>query len=871
MNKTFKLCFSLATVIALSLGQSTYGRSLPMTESQIRAQGEVSAAVTKKPCVASHNIGKVSLAVTNYGTYGTGFVQGTPFDCFTGANVPSCEFPKGSGVDYLFAGAFWIGAIVGHDTLVSMGVDGWQNCREMDPEESPLGDMQKKSIIDPSSPAYIGARSEQDYISVYTDRYTTGEVGRCTGANDPVNGLGPTPLNLEITERSYAWSYSYAQDFVLFDYTIQNIGTDNLTNMYIGIYNDGDVGRVSDQNRSADDVTGFKQDVPTPLAFNGGCSNWRDTINLAWLADNDGNWSEQPPATGVSSMRIVRTPIDSMQVSYNWWVSNGNPNLDFGPQRVATFRDLGTGGRGTPEGERNKYAFLKNREFDYDQAFTCDSSFAQGWEPFNNPAQCYAISKGYDTRFLLSFGPFNVRPGDELPVSFAFVMGEGFHPAAKKDNGKYLTDPTQFNAKLWYSNLDFTNLSLNAIWAGWIYDNPGFSSTGTGFKGNYRIACNNPTDTLYYTGDGVPDFRGAAPPPAPDLWVYPEDRQLRVRWNGARSETTVGVFSKVRDFEGYRVYLSLDERAASFSQIESYDLLDFNKLVFDTNAPGGAAYEQFSIPFKLDSLQKLYAPKIDSAGVLIPDPAWDPLHYTAANPFHPAGFPDSSFYFTAQDYNQSRFGIDTRITKIYPDAPKPTVLDSNAIPVDQRPLYLTADGHFKYYEYQLIIDNLLPTIPYYVNVTAFSFGSPASGLGSLESSPTVGYKTAYAAASNEAGTTKSKQVYVFPNPYRADGGYLANGYEGNDPLSRNQPTDRQHRIRFANVPSECTINIFTLDGDLVRSIVHPDPLSPCKEDPNVSCWDLITRNTQLAVSGIYYWTVDDHKGNVQIGKLVLIM
>jgi hypothetical protein len=34
---------------------------------------------------------------------------------------------------------------------------------------------------------------------------------------------------------------------------------------------------------------------------------------------------------------------------------------------------------------------------------------------------------------------------------------------------------------------------------------------------------------------------------------------------------------------------------------------------------------------------------------------------------------------------------------------------------------------------------------------------------------------------------------------------------------------------------------------------------------------MITRNTQAPVSGIYYWTVDDGKGNVQILKLVIIM
>ena len=46
-----------------------------------------------------------------------------------------------------------------------------------------------------------------------------------------------------------------------------------------------------------------------------------------------------------------------------------------------------------------------------------------------------------------------------------------------------------------------------------------------------------------------------------------------------------------------------------------------------------------------------------------------------------------------------------------------------------------------------------------------------------------------------------------------------------------------------------------------------------RDDPLAShaSWDLITRNTQLVVSGIYYWTVEDNDGDVQIGKLVVIM
>jgi hypothetical protein len=36
-------------------------------------------------------------------------------------------------------------------------------------------------------------------------------------------------------------------------------------------------------------------------------------------------------------------------------------------------------------------------------------------------------------------------------------------------------------------------------------------------------------------------------------------------------------------------------------------------------------------------------------------------------------------------------------------------------------------------------------------------------------------------------------------------------------------------------------------------------------------WDLITRNTQAVVSGVYYWTVEGADGRVQIGKLVIIL
>ncbi|MCJ7497653.1 MAG: hypothetical protein MUO78_05915, partial [candidate division Zixibacteria bacterium] len=63
------------------------------------------------------------------------------------------------------------------------------------------------------------------------------------------------------------------------------------------------------------------------------------------------------------------------------------------------------------------------------------------------------------------------------------------------------------------------------------------------------------------------------------------------------------------------------------------------------------------------------------------------------------------------------------------------------------------------------------------------------------------------------------------------------------------------------------IRIYTLDGDLVREIEH----EKAEGDPaaGYDYWDLINRNTQAVVSGIYLYSIESKSGN-QIGKFVII-
>jgi hypothetical protein len=162
--------------------------------------------------------------------------------------------------------------------------------------------------------------------------------------------------------------------------------------------------------------------------------------------------------------------------------------------------------------------------------------------------------------------------------------------------------------------------------------------------------------------------------------------------------------------------------------------------------------------------------------------------------------------------------------------------------------------------------DLLPTVPYYVNVTAFDFGSPKAGITPFENDRSLGLKAAFPLGSRDDAEPGEGQVYVYPNPYRVDANYRDLGYEGRSEDDRWD--ERVRSIWFANLPPKCTISIYTIDGDRVRSLRHDmDPADPMHKRHR---WSLINRNQQIVQSGLYYWTVETDDGQIQMGKLVII-
>ncbi|MDH3891728.1 MAG: hypothetical protein OEV49_11645 [candidate division Zixibacteria bacterium] len=809
-----------------------------------------------------HDIGKIQLQIGSGAPITS--AEAPLLDFITGKGlVRGCHYPQGYPVLYLDNCWLWVGSVVGRDTLVSIG-------REMLPEIPPFGEIRARSINGPDG-GDPDAVSEQDRICTYVD---AGE-----GPADYFRHGPHIPLGLEITQNSYAWSYEYAEDFVLFDLDIRNISDNVLNDVYLGLRF---IVNVGTENSGYYDLCGFLTHVSSPF----GCG-FVDTVNIAWCADNDGDPSRgewiDPPRWSIGSLEascrhvtgatLLHTPGDADRPTFNWWAPNGfYPNRDFGPRRRANFRDFRTGGLGEPKGDVNKYHVLSNYELDYDQAFTANISDLDSTWLYPDQELAPDISDGAFIQYLLSQGAYTLYPGQSLSLVFAYVAGENFHNDVNNLNN---LRSTSYDPVAYYANLDFSDLAKNTMWAQWIYDNPGIDTDGDGYYGESRICVYDSmltdsgwlitaADTEWYRGDGVADWRGAAPPPAPYVWLTSLVGGVHVRFNGERSEVEKDIFLHIPDFEGYRVYFGRDSRATSLALIASYDNENYDKFVFDDSRRDEdgrpiRTWELYDIPYTLDSLRCLYGRGVEPCN----DSAFLPLLYSPGDPYVHPDHTDSLFYFVEHDYNQYRPEDEHSIRKRFPNQRDPRSLSSEELTDED----YTEDGYLKFFEYEFTIDNLLPTVSYWVNVTAFDFGSPKSNLDALETSKTVGVQEAYPFNTEAEAAGTNDQIYIYPNPYRIDGDYRARGFEGRNEIDR--PDYRVRAIHFTNLPPKCTIRIHSLDGDLVRELQHDMEASlPTARDHE---WDLVTRNTQMIATGLYYWTVESPDGSIQMGKLVILM
>ncbi|NOR44222.1 MAG: hypothetical protein GQ534_01445 [Candidatus Delongbacteria bacterium] len=362
-------------------------------------------------------------------------------------------------------------------------------------------------------------------------------------------------------------------------------------------------------------------------------------------------------------------------------------------------------------------------------------------------------------------------------------------------------------------------------------------SDGVANRGEYvRFGYNN---GKLDPGDGVPDYQVPPPPVSPKINVSYADKDVIVEWcshefyevqgikGAAGPEHSIDTFSRRRDFEGYQIQVAPRNEKDEYAEIFTVDKINY---VYENVVE----YEEYlNIPISEDSILANpddYPPLLTYAGKV-----WQLIPFKENISYRENHSKDGVYTFTAtQDSIELASGDSTR-----------TVV---------------------FYNYKFVLHNKLYGKENYISVTASDHGDPVTETPSMKSDPRIN-----AVSIIPSKLTYKTDVVVFPNPYRDDVDYQALGWEN---LDGDTWYEQDRRIMFMNLPKRCVLKIYTLAGDLVKTIAHNGNAAtdtPYQQGENGAYWNFISENNQAAVSGIYLFSVQDVDSNFEfVGKFVII-
>ncbi len=99
------------------------------------------------------------------------------------------------------------------------------------------------------------------------------------------------------------------------------------------------------------------------------------------------------------------------------------------------------------------------------------------------------------------------------------------------------------------------------------------------------------------------------------------------------------------------------------------------------------------------------------------------------------------------------------------------------------------------------------------------------------------------------------KIRIAPNPYNIK-----------DPMLVSEGWTDQRGIAFFNLPSVCTIKIYTENGDLVQTIVH----SQAKSQSGSEIWNMLTSSQQVIYSGVYVAVFQKQTGESSFQKFIVV-
>ena len=387
-----------------------------------------------------------------------------------------------------------------------------------------------------------------------------------------------------------------------------------------------------------------------------------------------------------------------------------------------------------------------------------------------------------------------------------------------------------------------------------------------------------------------------APPPNPNLNVSAQynysdnssrivpagDNQVTVAWDNA-SEVTADPKSGWLDFRGYRVWKAANWQRPVGSAGPSdndWSLLGEFRQFHYYDANGLLLQRNYSKSSPTDSVcPKMFVPN---------------YNYPMGSEHCPGGCIDSAtvgICLQRDDLWDRQSGQVIRVSEIDCARDREGICDEAFACILGRqfcdnPLNREHRTRYPVGRYQLVDREVKNGFVYFYSVTAFD--STGFGRTALELS---GRRSATEADGvvPQGLAREGKSAWVVPNPYR--------GYRNIEDrpsswdLTPNGSDPTGTHIDFMGLPrGEWTIKVFTVSGDLVQTLFSHDAVNESirtalpgpggttvpgynrqQDNPNdgQARWNLISRNGQDIVSGIYLFTVESD-GGMQRGKFVVI-
>ena len=434
--------------------------------------------------------GSIGLTVTNVGTIGNSF-RGEFFE-----GQPSSEYPIGSGIEHMFDGGLWIGAFVRGEPVVSTGAAG-DDANGFDPgdvgyEMTPVSTVMERSSLLESPVFQPDAVSHQDFVVDFTDSLTS--------FTNPIVAIREhtKPLTAAIHLETYTYNFSFADFFVILNYTITNQGRDTWEDVWLGLWTNFVVRNVKITAPRGSDF------------FAHGGIGFVDSLNLRYKFDADGDKGFTDTYIGAkvlggewrSTFIHPKTrhlfPDSLLSVNFQVWGFRS--------------RDINFG---SPRNDAERYGRMSSTL---------------------KPDLVPQVKGAGNWLSLVSVGPLaEVSPGETINIAFAIVAGQ------MTPRPDLYPDPTRP-----FPRRDLPEERVifeeNSRWA------------QRAFNGEDRN-----TNGVLDAGEDVNDngvldrYTLPSPPIPPRVKVIAGDRRVTIFWD-KRAESSIDPISKQMDFEGYRVY-----------------------------------------------------------------------------------------------------------------------------------------------------------------------------------------------------------------------------------------------------------------------------------------------------------------------------